>query len=286
MNLIASKWAWTIHVNKATERLVLLALASRANKQFTCWPSQKRIAADTGLNIKTVGSALKALMSQSCILEVGRVSSKGGFVKRYQLNVALKPQPKRTEKVLETMEHDINEINSKIDRQAIDPLPNLGEFENMEATPKTTEGGGKNGSEPTPKTGRLNNIRLNKYKNNKKNNIKKSLAKPHPKLDLSKLPKNITPQAVKNFIDHRQVLKAPLTQHALEIQMREASKASSIGLTAEEAIDQTILACWKSINLDWLRARTDSQSRAHSLQTNGWDNYDPEDTSWRHDLGL
>ncbi len=278
MNLIASKWAWSMTTHKATERLVLLALASRANKQFTCWPSQKRIAADTGLNIKTVASALKSLSTQTLILDAGRVASRGGFVKRYRLNVALKPQPKKTEKVLETMECDMSEISSKTYRARIDSAPELEVGYEVDDTPKTTEGGGKNGFEDGPESGVLNNISKNKYKNNKKKVYKKKFSPKSKHFDFSKLPKSVDQSAVQNFIDHRQALNAPLTQHALEIQMREAAQAASIGLTPSDVIDQTIGAGWKSINLTWLQNRT--QPKDMSANKSCWETYDPFDTSW------
>jgi hypothetical protein len=56
-----TKWAWKAPVENANQRLVLLNLADRANKAGTCWPTQKRIAADTGLGERTVRAKLAEL---------------------------------------------------------------------------------------------------------------------------------------------------------------------------------------------------------------------------------
>lgn len=58
MSFEATKWAWKAPVENANQRLVLLNLADRANKAGTCWPTQKRIAADTGLGERTVRAKL------------------------------------------------------------------------------------------------------------------------------------------------------------------------------------------------------------------------------------
>jgi Helix-turn-helix domain len=50
-----------VPIGNAGQRLVLLNLADRANKKAECWPSQKRIARDTGLGERTVRGRLAEL---------------------------------------------------------------------------------------------------------------------------------------------------------------------------------------------------------------------------------
>jgi hypothetical protein len=61
MSLAATRWAWSAPIENSGQRLVLLNLADRANKQGECWPSQKRIARDTKLSERSVRGRMKEL---------------------------------------------------------------------------------------------------------------------------------------------------------------------------------------------------------------------------------
>jgi biotin operon repressor len=61
MSLTATRWAWSAPVENSGQRLVLLNLADRANKQGECWPSQERIARDTNLSERSVRNRMKEL---------------------------------------------------------------------------------------------------------------------------------------------------------------------------------------------------------------------------------
>lgn len=75
------------------------------------------------------------------------------------------------------------------------------------------------------------------------------------KYDLDNLPTGISKESAQHFIDHRKMLKKPLTQHALDISMDHASKALEIGITPDQAINKTIELGWSAINLTWLNKR-------------------------------
>jgi hypothetical protein len=81
--------------------------------------------------------------------------------------------------------------------------------------------------------------------------------------DLSNLPNGITQEAAQGFIDHRKLMKAPLTQRAFVLAMQTAAKAAEIGLTPDQAIDETVAAGWKGINLDWLQNRLSKQTKSN-----------------------
>lgn len=53
---------------KPTAKLVLLALAVRANTEGRAWPSLTRICADTGLSERAVQDALKSLVADKLIV--------------------------------------------------------------------------------------------------------------------------------------------------------------------------------------------------------------------------
>lgn len=81
MSLDATRWAWEQAEIKATEKLVLLSLADRADENHTCYPSVDRLADDTCLNRKTIMAAISALESAG-LIAVDRVF---GAANKYQL---------------------------------------------------------------------------------------------------------------------------------------------------------------------------------------------------------
>nr|WP_299241441.1 replication protein [uncultured Halomonas sp.] len=85
------------------------------------------------------------------------------------------------------------------------------------------------------------------------------IEKPRPKakttqLDLSDLPAGVTVEAVQGFIEHRKALKKPLTQRALNLNINEALRAAERipNMTADQALDETVLAGWQGVKAQWL----------------------------------
>ncbi|MBW5800656.1 replication protein [Halomonas elongata] len=85
-------------------------------------------------------------------------------------------------------------------------------------------------------------------------------------LDLSNLPPGVTVEAVQGFIEHRKALKKPLTQRALNLNINEALRSAERipELTADQALDETVLAGWQGVKADWLARRLGSQQRQGS----------------------
>lgn len=91
----------------------------------------------------------------------------------------------------------------------------------------------------------------------------KPKAKPS-QLDLSNLPAEVSAEAVQGFIEHRKALKKPLTQRALNLNVNEALRAAEKipDLTADQALDETVLAGWQGVKADWLARRLSTQQRS------------------------
>ena len=81
MSLDATRWAWMQQGLSAQQKLVLLALADRADERDICFPSVARLSGDTGLDRKTIMRAVASL-EQAGIMEVVRSSGAGN---RYRL---------------------------------------------------------------------------------------------------------------------------------------------------------------------------------------------------------
>lgn len=84
MSLKASAWAWCVPVEKASERLVLLALADRADDKGYCYPSVKDICERTSLDRKAVFRALSTFSDRGVVTVQKR---KGVHANSYTLAV-------------------------------------------------------------------------------------------------------------------------------------------------------------------------------------------------------
>lgn len=92
---------------------------------------------------------------------------------------------------------------------------------------------------------------------NKFNKGNKVIKDNYKSLDLSEISKDFDLDVVKEFIDHRINLKAKLTQPSLERNLKIAlgTHSKGLGITPNQAIQETIDAGWKGVNLDWLSNR-------------------------------
>ena len=81
MSLSATTWAWE-QCLKASQKIVLLSLADRADKKYQCFPSIARLSKDTCLDRKTVILALKELENTKLI----KVKKSIGSANYYHLN--------------------------------------------------------------------------------------------------------------------------------------------------------------------------------------------------------
>jgi hypothetical protein len=109
-------------------------------------------------------------------------------------------------------------------------------------------------------------------KRKKLNNNKNGII--HKKINISEIPESVSSDAAMEFIDHRFLIKKPLTQNAFDRAMRSAVIAGErLSISPDTAITETIDSGWAGINPDWLqkkiigaknetRQRTDNRSRA------------------------
>ena len=68
---------WQMDGLSPTERLLMLALARHADKDGVCWPSHSRIAALTGLTVRTIQRTLPALVERNHLDIDGRARNDG-----------------------------------------------------------------------------------------------------------------------------------------------------------------------------------------------------------------
>lgn len=73
MSTDATSYVWKLTKEQVTptEKLILLSLADRANEEHECWPSQKRLEVDTGLDRKTIIKAIQKAEKKGILIKTG-----------------------------------------------------------------------------------------------------------------------------------------------------------------------------------------------------------------------
>lgn len=91
MGVNATRFAWECDLSKTTKRsakrLVLLALADRANKENTCFPSIARVVKDTGMDRKTVMNTINDLITLGLVSDTGERKGGTNQVRVLKINV-------------------------------------------------------------------------------------------------------------------------------------------------------------------------------------------------------
>lgn len=91
MSVNATRFAWECDLSKTTKRsakrLVLLALADRANKENTCFPSIARVVKDTEMDRKTVMKTINDLISLGLVSDTGERKGGTNQVRVLKINV-------------------------------------------------------------------------------------------------------------------------------------------------------------------------------------------------------
>ena len=96
MSVNATRFAWECDLSKTTKRsakrLVLLALADRANKENTCFPSISRVVKDTEMDRKTVMNTINDLIALGLVLDTGERKGGTNQVRVLKINVGIVKQ--------------------------------------------------------------------------------------------------------------------------------------------------------------------------------------------------
>jgi len=91
MSVNSTRFAWECDLSKTTKRsakrLVLLALADRANKENVCFPSIARVVKDTGMDRKTVMNTINDLITLGLISDTGERKGGTNQVRVLKINV-------------------------------------------------------------------------------------------------------------------------------------------------------------------------------------------------------
>lgn len=97
MSRIATNWVWKINL-KASQKLLLLALADRADEHHCCYPSIQRLSNDTGLDRKTICRQINQMIADGLIIDTGERKGATKQVKVLRLNITEEEYQKRDDK--------------------------------------------------------------------------------------------------------------------------------------------------------------------------------------------
>ncbi|WP_424462959.1 helix-turn-helix domain-containing protein [Pseudoclavibacter helvolus] len=91
MSYKAVNWAWDLDI-KATEKMILVALADMADEQFSCFPGQEKLARMTGNSERTVRRVVQSLEGMGLVERAHRRRPDGRKTSdRYYLQVGTSP---------------------------------------------------------------------------------------------------------------------------------------------------------------------------------------------------
>jgi hypothetical protein len=86
----AINWAFSVPVERSSDRLMLVCLANYANLTGYCYPSQAKVIADTLLDRKTVIARTKRLVERGLIVDTGKRKGSTGQVIVYRLELSFR----------------------------------------------------------------------------------------------------------------------------------------------------------------------------------------------------
>lgn len=85
---------WEMAIPSATQKLILMGLASYANEEGQCWPCQDSLAARVGCSVRTVGSHIAAMEEAGWLARESRSSHDG---RRSDLYILTLPEQQTAE---------------------------------------------------------------------------------------------------------------------------------------------------------------------------------------------
>jgi hypothetical protein len=221
MSVDATKWAWQQQIT-ATQKIVLLSLADRADENFYCFPSTKRLEADTCLYRETIFKAIKDMESLGLI----SVTRELGIGNKFKLNGV-------SDRV-ETSRQIPTSSKKPTSRQI--PIPTSSDLPTTQSVNADTYQSANADTEPTIEP--INNLSIEP--NNKKSQKINFFAECDQDL----------------FSDYLKVRKAkkapPVSQTIYNAFVRESLKAK---ISLDEALRICIEKNWVGFNAEWLENR-------------------------------
>lgn len=275
-------WKLTKEQVTATEKLFLLSCANRAGEDYECWPSLKRLTADTGFDRKTVIKIRQSLIEKKLmeytgdykghskqipIMRLTYVKTLLGFLDQEDTSTKIGTSPNSgictstkigtgTSTVFGTL--NLKEETKRLkDISASDESPNIASPESLEEEDKNTQAD----SEKTP------------AKPNDK--IPKSTEQSELKAILKENVFSLPEEVIRDWIANRKKKRLPITSTAWKKINKELAKCKEHGIDPIEAFETFVANGWQSFKLEWFlkdkdKSQDDGKSSSLSPLKNYW----------------
>lgn len=236
MSLDIMSLVWKNFQRGGSEKLIMLVLADRSNdKGNSIYESVATMAKKVCLSEKQTRRILHELIDDGYLEVVANhYGGDPGKTRHYDINI------------------------EKLSTPPVDVTPPMGVTPPAEGMSPLPPKGGypSHGREPILKP-------LKPLKDKRLSPTAPSAPETKEKLSFENIPSELagsfSREVVNAFIAHRKALRKPLTPHALNLNLREAIESWRRGVaeTPDDAINQTILAGWLSVNHEYLKNRLD-----------------------------
>ena len=95
MSRVANDWVWKQNIKPATHKLILLAMADRADEYHCCYPSIARLERDTGLDRKTIQKGISNMIACGLLSDTGKRVGSTNKVRVLRMNIGEEQSQKR-----------------------------------------------------------------------------------------------------------------------------------------------------------------------------------------------
>lgn len=116
MSRIANDWVWKQNIKPATHKLILLAMADRADEYHCCYPSIARLERDTGLDRKTIQKGISNMIACGLLADTGKRVGTTNKVRVLRMNI-----PSESSQNRDSLPADNNPKNGNVPKNGNNP---------------------------------------------------------------------------------------------------------------------------------------------------------------------
>ncbi|MDT0355664.1 helix-turn-helix domain-containing protein [Herbaspirillum huttiense F1] len=226
MSIEAMQWAFQQDIKPASMKFVLVSLGDNAQHDGMAWPSIAALCEKTGLDRKTVISALNRLEQAGFLSDSGKRTGSTGQVKVYRFNFdRLKGAENGTVPKTEQFRNSRQRVPKTTGNSTVFPS-------------KSTENGTRNPQEPEEPSGNPQGAPAAPATD--------PVWKPLQALTAAGVEK----QTAKDWLALRKAKKAPVTETVFHLAAEAAQQA---GVTLQKALEICCVRGWTGYKAEWIK---------------------------------
>jgi len=226
MSIEAMQWAFHQDIKPASMKFVLVSLGDNAQHDGMAWPSIAALCEKTGLDRKTVISALNRLEQAGFLSDSGKRTGSTGQVKVYRFNFdRLKDTENGTVPKTEQYRNSRQRVPKTTGNSTVFPH-------------KSTENGTRNPQEPPEPSG------------NPQDAPSAPAAEPVWKPLQALIAAGVKKQTAKDWLALRKAKTAPVTETVFDLATQAAKQA---GVTLQQALEICCVRGWTGYKAEWIK---------------------------------